>query len=144
MRHSLQRAANIPEMLALTLEAMVFDSEPRLEAFLREAVVRNTDIYGSCLAFEPNTFTLDAYALALQGALGITGAEMAVMRNDAGILNSGQNNPPPPLSLQNVTAIYRRSLLAKALGLSAFELSGFKGLSGVNPFATLACSVVSV
>ncbi len=60
----LSRAAKIPENLALTIESMVFETEQRLEAFLREAVVRNPEIYGSALAFEPNTFTLGKHYYA--------------------------------------------------------------------------------
>ena len=51
------RAAKIPETLASTLETGVFTSEEKLEAFLRATVQRNPEIYGSCLAFEPESFT---------------------------------------------------------------------------------------
>jgi sigma-B regulation protein RsbU (phosphoserine phosphatase) len=53
----LSRASKIPENLGLILESTHFESEKHLEDFLRQVVVRNPEIFGSCVAFEPQTFT---------------------------------------------------------------------------------------
>jgi sigma-B regulation protein RsbU (phosphoserine phosphatase) len=44
-------------MVALQLEAEPPVSEAQLESFLRSVVARNPEIYGSCIAFEPESFT---------------------------------------------------------------------------------------
>lgn len=52
----LARASKIPQDLVLTLERGLLTSPPELEGYLREVIVRNPEIYGSCLAFEPGAF----------------------------------------------------------------------------------------
>ncbi len=52
----LSRATKIPEMIALDLENGAFDTESKLEGYLREVLMRNREVFGSCLAFEPYTF----------------------------------------------------------------------------------------
>ena len=53
----LSRAARIPEDLAVVLETGAFTSEPNLESYLHDLVERTPEIYGSCLAFEPDAFS---------------------------------------------------------------------------------------
>ncbi len=53
---SLSRAAKIPESLAVALESGAFDTQDKLEAFLRNTVARNPEIYGAAIAFEPESF----------------------------------------------------------------------------------------
>lgn len=52
----LARASRIPMMHARAFEAGVFSSEEQVNAYLRSVVAANLDIYGSCLAFEPDAF----------------------------------------------------------------------------------------
>jgi sigma-B regulation protein RsbU (phosphoserine phosphatase) len=47
----------IPTMMALILEQGKFQTEPELEAWLKTIVQHNNDIWGSCIAFEPEAFT---------------------------------------------------------------------------------------
>lgn len=53
----LSRAAKIPESLAIALESELFDSEEKLQNYLRDTIQQSPEIYGSCLAFEPESFT---------------------------------------------------------------------------------------
>jgi len=46
----------IAEMVAMQLESGEFDTAEKVERFLRQVVQHNHDIYGSCIAFEPNSF----------------------------------------------------------------------------------------
>jgi sigma-B regulation protein RsbU (phosphoserine phosphatase) len=52
----LHHVTNIPQMMRLNLESRDFSGEAQLEAYLREVVATNPEIYGSCIAFEPNSF----------------------------------------------------------------------------------------
>jgi sigma-B regulation protein RsbU (phosphoserine phosphatase) len=56
IEQQLSRASKIPEDLVLTLERGLLGYPSELEGYLREVIVRNPEIYGSCLAFEPWTF----------------------------------------------------------------------------------------
>jgi sigma-B regulation protein RsbU (phosphoserine phosphatase) len=60
----LSRASKISENLAMFLETGELDTEEKLVAFLHNAVERNPEIYGSCLAFEPYSFTPEKYFYA--------------------------------------------------------------------------------
>ncbi len=60
----LSRASQIPEDLAMTLEGGLLPTEKELEAYLREVIARNPAVYGSCLAFEPESFSADKYFYA--------------------------------------------------------------------------------
>ncbi len=47
----------IPTMMALILEQGKFQTEAELESWLQAIVRHNSDIWGSCIAFEPEAFT---------------------------------------------------------------------------------------
>ena len=49
----LSTARKIPEMMGVTLETGALETPAMVEAFLRDVIVRNPDIYGSCIAFRP-------------------------------------------------------------------------------------------
>ncbi len=49
----LSTARKIPEMMGVTLETGALETPAKIEAFLRDVIVRNPDIYGSCIAFRP-------------------------------------------------------------------------------------------
>lgn len=53
----LRRSTIIAEMMSLELELGIFTSEPHLEGYLRRVVAANAEIFGSCLSFEPHSFT---------------------------------------------------------------------------------------
>jgi sigma-B regulation protein RsbU (phosphoserine phosphatase) len=53
----LHQATKIPQMIALEMEIRAATDEASLESYLREVVARNPEIYGSCIAFEPRSFT---------------------------------------------------------------------------------------
>lgn len=60
----LSRASKIPENLALFVGTRELDTEVKLVGFLKQVVERNPEIYGSCLAFEPHSFTAEKYYYA--------------------------------------------------------------------------------
>src|SRR5439155_19398426 len=72
---------------------------------------------------------LKGHLLALQGALGVTADEIGRILDDA-----QSSLDTAPLSLPNVSLLYRYGLLAKALKLSVNDLIALKQLSGLNPF----------
>jgi phosphoserine phosphatase RsbU/P len=61
---ALSRVQKIPEMIGRTLETGQFADPKKIEAFLRDVVEKNPDIYGSCIAFKPDGLgsDVDAYA----------------------------------------------------------------------------------
>ncbi len=71
---------------------------------------------------------------AIQAALGLTSADIAPILADAG----GPALDTAPLSLPNLSLLYRYGLLAKALKLPVADLIAIKQLSGLNPFKPLS------
>ncbi len=69
----------------------------------------------------------------LQGALGLTALEIEAILKDA-----GQQPETAPLTVPNVSVLYRYGLLAKALKLSVADVITLKVLAGRNPFKPLA------
>ena len=75
---------------------------------------------------------LKNHLLALQGALNMTANEIEQILKDKSLsLDSA------PLTLENVSMLYRYGLLAKALKLQVSELISLKKLSGIDPFKSL-------
>ena len=72
---------------------------------------------------------------ALQGSLGLTATEIEVILKDVGL-----DLATAPLTVPNVSLLYRYGLLAKALKLSVADLITLKALSGRNPFTPLAAA----
>ena len=60
----LSAARKIPEMIGVTLETGVLETPAKVEGFLRDALLKNPDVYGSCIAFRPYGLdeTVSAYA----------------------------------------------------------------------------------
>jgi len=75
---------------------------------------------------------IKGHMLALQGGLGLTYDDIDRILTDKGL--SIEN---APLSLANVSLLYRYGLLAKPLKLSVRELIALKHLSGLDPFKQL-------
>jgi Neuraminidase-like domain/Putative peptidoglycan binding domain len=72
---------------------------------------------------------LNGHVEALRSAFGLTGDEFAR------IVGALKYNADTPLTLANITAIYRRGWLARKLHLSVRELLLLLSLTGLNPFA---------
>jgi hypothetical protein len=68
---------------------------------------------------------------ALRSALHLRGAEFGVIADALGF------SATTPLTLENVTAIYRRGWLARTLRLSVVELLATIQCTGIDPFAPL-------
>ena len=73
--------------------------------------------------------TLLAHQPALCAACGLTGAEFTLI---TGALGFG---PATPLTLGNVSAVFRFGWLARTLGLSVVEFIALRRYSGLDPFA---------
>jgi hypothetical protein len=71
---------------------------------------------------------LQAHQAALCAAFNLTGAEFSLIIADLSF------DGTTPLTLPNITEIYRRGWLARALRLSVRELLLFIGCSGLKPF----------
>jgi sigma-B regulation protein RsbU (phosphoserine phosphatase) len=54
---TLAEAARIPEMHARMFESGALRDEPTVQRYLLDVLVRTPGIYGTCLAFEPESFT---------------------------------------------------------------------------------------
>ena len=109
--------------------------------FLNPAVLAADSIFapgtdGSVLA-GPATAALLAHKTALCAALNLTSAEFDLI-----------TGPPPglgfdaatPLTLENITAIYRRAWLARTLGISVLELLSLLHYTGTDAFTLPAAS----
>ena len=87
------------------------------------------DGYGDFLA--DTSQTLFGHQPTLCAACNLTGAEFALI---AGALGFG---PATPLTLENVSALFRCGWLAHTLGLSVLEFLGLRQFTGLDPFAPL-------
>ena len=79
---------------------------------------------------------IKGHLLALQAAFNVTAEELSLILNDL-ILNDAVFDDNSPLSLENVSRIYRYSVLAKALKISIQEFITLKTMSGIDPFNEL-------
>ena len=87
------------------------------------------DGYGDFLA--DTSQTLFGHQPTLCAACNLTGAEFALI---AGALGFG---PATPLTLENVSALFRCGWLAHTLGLSVLEFLDLRHFTGLDPFAAL-------
>ncbi len=78
---------------------------------------------------------IDGHRSALQGALGLTAAEIDLILSDA-----GHDPATAPLTLANASLLYRYGLLAKGLKRPVGDLIALKRLSGLNPFTPLSAN----
>lgn len=85
-------------------------------------------------AGKPPEFALvKGHLAALQGALGLSAAQVATVLADV-----GTSVDAAALTLENVSALARYSVLAKALRLKVEDLVTLRSLSGLDPFRALA------
>lgn len=104
------------------------------ELFLRRSVLKASTAFDDPLGqyLRAPGVLLSPHLLALQGALGLTAAEIRAILEDSGLVFD-----TAVLSLGNVSRLYRYALLAKGLGLSVTDLITLKRLSGLDPFKAL-------
>lgn len=74
---------------------------------------------------------IKGHLLALQAAFNVTAEELSLILNDADFDDNS------PLSLGNISKIYRYSFLAKAFKISIQEFITLKTMSGIDPFHEL-------
>lgn len=80
----------------------------------------------------PQLRSLSAHGAAVQGALGLTAAEIDAILSDATVA------APAALSMANLSTCYRYSLLAQCLEIPVADLIALKRMSGANPFQSLS------
>jgi hypothetical protein len=85
------------------------------------------DQFGDVLT--DGTQTLFGHEPALRAALNLTSSELTLIATALGF------DTTTPLTLGNVSALYRRGWLARALELSVMELLDLIDFSGLDPFA---------
>lgn len=81
---------------------------------------------------------LSSHATAIQGALGLSAAELTAILADAAV------TAPASFSLGNLSLCYRYSLLAQGLQISVSDMIALKVMSGLNPFQPLTGNPLSV
>jgi peptidoglycan hydrolase-like protein with peptidoglycan-binding domain len=96
-------------------------------ALLRQDPAFADDGYGNFL--RDNNQKVLGHAEALRAAFNLTGEEFGLIVAGLGF------NANTPLTLDNVSAVYRRGWLARKLRLSVREFLLLTGLTGLDPFA---------
>ncbi|HEY9422994.1 MAG TPA: hypothetical protein VIW92_16400, partial [Thermoanaerobaculia bacterium] len=100
------------------------------QLFLTRSALRSDPVFDDPLGrYLSAGVPVKDHLLALQGALGLTAEEIERILKSA-----GTSTEAAALSLANVSLLYRHSLLARALKLSAGDLIALKDLSGLDPF----------
>ena len=95
-------------------------------ALLRQDAAFAEDGYGNVL--QDNNQKLLAHAEALRGAFRLTGDEFSLIVTDLDF------DADTPLTLENISAIYRRGWLARKLRLSVREFLLLTRYAGLDPF----------
>ena len=105
------------------------------ELFLGRSVLQNDPVFDHPLGQYLTTpgIPLRDHVLALQGALGLTAADITRI-----VEASGADLATAELTMANVSLLYRHALLAKALKLTIPDLIALRDLSGLDPFAPIA------
>jgi hypothetical protein len=102
--------------------------------FLTPAVLRDDPVFDDPIGkylTDPNVHLVEHQG-AVQAALTLSAREVEQIAEDAGIALASA-----PLSVPNLSILYRYRLLARALDLSVDELIALKALSGLEPFGPL-------
>jgi hypothetical protein len=81
--------------------------------------------------------TLSAHGAAIQGALGLSAAEITAILGDAAVA------APAALTLANLSLLYRYSLLAQCLDLPVADLIALRKMSGLKPFQALSGTAIT-
>jgi GH18 family chitinase len=111
------------------------------QLFLNPGVLQNDPVFddptGNYLS--GGSLLIKDHLLAIQGSIGLTSDEAGLILNDSGL-----DPATTPLSLANVSLLYRYGMLAKGLQLAVTDLVTLKGMSGLNPFAPLSAKALAV
>ncbi|HEU4891609.1 MAG TPA: neuraminidase-like domain-containing protein [Vicinamibacterales bacterium] len=81
--------------------------------------------------------TFAAHASAIEGALGLSAAEVTAILSDAKVA------APAAFTLANLSICYRYSLLAQCFEISVADLIALKALAGRSPFPTLSGTAIT-
>ena len=111
------------------------------QLFLNQSVSKHDPVFDDPLGqylSRPGTLLKD-HQIAVQGALNLTAHDVEGILMDA-----GQSTAAAPLSLENVSLLYRYGLLAKALKTPVDDVIRLKSLSGLNPFCPLKPGPITV
>jgi hypothetical protein len=110
------------------------------QLFLNPSVLNNDPVFDDPTGdYLSGSLLLKDHVLALQGALNLTSVEVGLILTDAGL-----DTNTAPLSLANVSLLFRYSLLAHALNLTVADFLDLKALLGLNPFAPLSVNILAV
>jgi len=135
---ALSGGASLPQLLAcwapIGTAAITGQDSLYQDLFLTPALLQQDPAfadngYGDYLTDASQT--LLAHQPALCAACGLTGAEFTLI---TGALGFG---PATPLTLGNVSAVFRFGWLAHTLGLSVVEFIALRQYSGLDPFTAL-------
>jgi hypothetical protein len=133
LRPTLQvRYDSLHEVQHLSFEGVLSDADRTALAALQPGSQVLAELLGDVHAQGVAFPLLRGHLATLQGALGLTADEIALILADA-----GSALEHAPLSLANVSLLYRYGLLANALKLPVRELIALKQLSNVDPFTPL-------
>ena len=133
---SLSGGASLPQLLAcwapIGTAAVTGKDSLYQDLFLTPAVLQQDpafgdDGYGGYLTDAGQL--LPAHQPALCAACGLTGAEFTLITAALGF------GPATPLTLGNVSAVFRLGWLARTLRLSVVEFIALRQYSGLDPFA---------
>jgi len=133
---SLSGGASLPQLLAclapIGTAAITGQDSLYQDLFLTPAVLQQDpafgdDGYGGYLTDASQTVL--AHQPALCAACGLSGAEFTLITAALGF------GPGTPLTLGNVSAVFRFGWLARTLGLSVVEFIALRQYSGLDPFA---------
>ena len=80
---------------------------------------------------------ITANSSAIQAALCVTADDLAALREATNLLDraEGERRTFPMITLENLSALHRFALLARALRMTVRELLDLQTLTGVDPFA---------
>jgi GH18 family chitinase len=111
------------------------------QLFLDPTLLQNDPVFDNPTGnyLSDSTVLTKDHLLAVQGALGLTADEVELILADTGL-----DLTTAPLSLGNVSLLYRYKVLARGLQLGVSDLVAVKGMSGLNPFAPLNAKPMAV
>jgi hypothetical protein len=137
----LQAALNPPALQVLF--ALWGDLDPNgqdslyLQLFGNPAALPNDPAFAPLpdgAVLQDATQTITGHVPALLAGLRVSASDLTLIRADAGLADTALT--PRPLTLANVSELYRYAALAQALGLSVSDFITLKTLTALDPFAS--------
>ena len=129
---ALQEELNVPLVPLLSLwEDIDTEGEDALyqKLFLNKAVRNPVDQAFTLEELETSSESIAAHVHAILAALRIGETDLSAIREALGLADD-----TAPLTLANLSALYRHALLARALKLKVQDLLTLERLSGIDPF----------